>query len=458
MQLDYRTFRSRLTTLFTALFCFCIVQARATSANEKLIINKPESVGFSSERLKRLDAVMRQAVDGKEYSGVVTLLARHGKIVQLTPIGRQDLVTGAPMSTDTIFRIASMTKPMTAAAMMILYEEGKWALQDPIAKLIPEFSNLQIYAGRTDLMGKLLLEEPAHTPTLVELMTHTAGFGYGHEQTPTDRLYRDSSDKTIFDSASLQVMITRLSSVPLLYQPGTRWKYGLSSDIQGYIIEKLSGMSLPEFLKKRLFEPLGMIDTDFYVPEEKRKRFAALYQMKDSSDTLELVQPDVLPYDKVPVLPSGGGGLVSTAVDYFRFCQMLLNGGQLDGVRVLAPATVKLILSNHLPDSLTAEYKGPGFVTQPRPGLGYGFGGSVVTDPGLADEPMGKGTYMWDGALGTWFWIDPTNDIVFVGMVQRLCWIARPCSATQKSMIGIPPNLEELSRGLTYQALLAPER
>ena len=461
MRLEYRKFRPLIATLFVTLVCFGVAEGRTTPANGKFIIGDPESLGFSSERLKRLDAIMQQSIEDHEYSGVVTLLARHGKIVSFSSLGSQDLETRVPMSHDTIFRIASMTKPMTAAAMMILYEEGKWTLQDPVAKFIPEFSDLQVYAGRADLMGKLQLESPTHEPTLLELMTHTAGFSYGLEETPAERLYRDDSDKSIFGIGSLQMMIARLSAAPLLYQPSTHWKYSLSSDIQGYIIEKLSRVTFPQFLKTRLFEPLGMSDTDFYVPEEKRKRFAALYQVKDDARTLERVQPDAIPYGdyaKMPALAFGGAGLVSTAVDYFRFCQMLLNGGQLDGVRVLSPGTVKLILSNHLPESLMADYKGAGFVTQPRPGLGYGFGGAVVTDPGLAGTLMGKGSYLWDGAFGTWFWVDPTNDIVFIGMVQRYCWIARPCSTTQKSRAGIPPNLEELSRALTYQALLRPEK
>ena len=460
MQLKHRIFHPLLKVLLATFFWIGVAPPQVAIASENPVASDPESVGFSSERLKRLDAVMRQAVNDKEYAGVVTLLARHGKIVHFSAIGQQDLEAGVSMSRDTIFRIASMTKPLTAVGMMILFEEGKWTLQDPIAKFVPEFANLQVYAGRTDIMGKMQLENPAHAPTLVELMTHTAGFSYGLEQTPAERLYRDDSGKGVLESTSLQEMITRISGAPLLYQPGTRWKYSVSADIQGYIIEKLSGMALPEFLRKRIFEPLRMPDTAFYVPEQKRKRFAALYQIKDNSDSLERVPPETFyygNYDKTPALPIGGGGLVSTALDYFRFCEMLLNWGQLDGVRILAPATVKLILSNHLPDNLMADYKGAGFVTQPRPGLGYGFGGSVVVDSGLAGEPMGKGSYMWDGGFGTWFWIDPTNDIVFVGLAQRSCWIAKPCLSAQKSMVGIPPNLEELSRAMTYQALLSPD-
>lgn len=403
---------------------------------------------------------MQHAIDRKEYAGVVTLLARHGKVVHFSAIGKRDLASGTAAEKDTIFRIFSMSKPITAAAMMLLYEEQKWQPQDPIAKFIPEFANLKVYTGKTDFLGKMQVETPVHAPTMRELMTHTAGFGYGGEQTPPERLYRDDDNRGIFTNGSLQAMIDRLAKAPLLYQPSTRWKYSLSMDIEGYIIEKLSGMTFPEFMKKRLFEPLGMKDTDFYVPEDKRSRFSVLYEMGDKEGSvLEPVAPypPSMNYEKEPGLPSGGGGLVSTATDYFRFAQMLLNGGELNGVRILAPETVKLMMSNHLADSLMAEYKGSGFVVQPRPGLGYGFNGAVVTDPGLADLPMGKGSYMWDGAAGTWFWADPAKDIVFVGMVQRLCWFAQPCRAAQESVMGMPTNLEELSRSAVYQALLKPE-
>jgi CubicO group peptidase (beta-lactamase class C family) len=202
-----------------------------------------------------------------------------------------------------------------------------------------------------------------------------------------------------------------------------------------------------------------MRDTDFYVPKEKRGRFATLYTMSDKSHVLEPTPPSgpSMNYDSEPTLPSGGGGLVSTLMDFYRFAQMLLNGGEMDGVRILAPQTVKLMMSNHLADGLMTEFNGGGAAfNRPRPGMGYGYNGAVVTDPGQADVPVGKGTYLWDGAAGTWFWIDPVNDIVFVGMVQRLCWFAYPCEAAQESVMGVPPYLQQLSMAATYQALIKP--
>jgi CubicO group peptidase (beta-lactamase class C family) len=424
---------------------------RLAAAEARPQLADPESVGFSSERLRRLDALMQRVVDEKEYAGVVTILARHGKVIHLGTFGKRDMASGAPMERDTIFRINSSSKPITGAAMMTLYEEGKWNLQDPISKFVPQFAGLKVFKG-LDSFGKMILEEPVHPPTMLELMTMTAGFTYGTDPTPVDRLYRDEQDKGIMMTGSLAEMIDRVAKAPLQYQPSTRWVYSLSVDIQGYMIEKLSGMTLPEFLKERLFEPLGMKDTDFYVPKEKRDRFASLYMMNEQNELVPFdYAPYGLKYDEEPSLPMGGAGMVSTAVDYYRFAQMLLNGGELNGVRILGPQTVKVMTSNHLPDRLMSEYLGGGYqYTKPRPGFGYGFDGAVVTDPGLAGVPIGKGSYMWDGASGTWFWIDPTYDILFVGMVQRAYWGWSP----KDHVMGMPPNLQELSRAVAYQALV----
>jgi CubicO group peptidase (beta-lactamase class C family) len=259
-------------------------------------------------------------------------------------------------------------------------------------------------------------------------------------------------------------MIEHLAKAPLLYQPSTRWIYSVSVDIQGYIIEKLSGLTLPEFMKRRLFEPLGMQDTDFYVPKEKWNRRATMYRVRENDKgaiTAEAVSDDDInkalggfpDWHQQPSLPSGGGGMVSTAADYFRFAQMLLNGGELNGVRVLAPSSVKLMMSDHLPENMTSAYKrvdtnAPS--NTPRLGMGYGYDGAVVIDPGKADVPMGKGSYLWDGGAGTWFWVDPVNDIVFVGMLQRMQFPDDKAPPTFT-------DLEERSRAVVYQALLKPE-
>ena len=403
---------------------------------------KPESVGFSTERLERLHALMQKEVDQKHFSGIVTLLARHGKIVDYRAYGVRDMDTGAPMTKDTIFRDFSMTKPVTGVALMILYEQGKWLPSDPISKFIPEFANLKVFKG-VDATGKMILVDPDHAPTMRELMTHTAGYSYGNSGTVVDAMYKDQH---VLGSKNLQEMIDKLAAIPLLYQPGTKWIYSMSMDIEGYIIEKLSGQSLPDFMRDQIFSPLGMKDAGFYVPEENYARLATLYKA-DADGKLIVNAPagsGLRAFKVQPTMASGGGGLVSTTEDYYRFAQMLGNRGELNGVRILAPSTVHLIASNHVPDSLlTGEYH-IGLQVM-RPGFGYGYNGAVVFDPPEANLPEGKGTYFWGGAAGTWFWVDPTNDVVFVGMIQRML--------TEAS-----PNLEYLSRALVYQALVDPAK
>ena len=422
-------------------------QKQAPHASEPnaldMTVVKPETAGFSSERLERLHALMQEAVDKKYQAGIVTILARHGKVVDYRTYGERDLASHAPMTKDTIFRDYSMTKPVTAVAMMILYEEGKWLPSDPISKYIPEFEHLKVYKG-SDHVGNPILVDPDHAPTMHELMTHTAGFTYGFfGNSPVDILYRDQK---VLQSANLHEMIEKLAKIPLAYQPGTEWRYSASMDIQGYIVEKLSGQSLPDFMRDHIYQPLGMKDAGFFVPEDKRNRFMTLYRTGPNGELVADANagPNPRDYDHQPTQPSGGGGMVSTAEDYYRFASMLARSGELDGARVLAPATVKLMSSNHLPPSLLTGEFGIGAQTM-RPGFGYGYNCAVVYDPPTADLPEGKGTFFWDGAAGTWFWIDPTNDIVFIGMIQRM--------GGNGGM-----NLQYLSRSVIYGALVDPAK
>ncbi|MGD1158236.1 MAG: serine hydrolase domain-containing protein [Terriglobia bacterium] len=439
-----RLSRFALSLLAGLLFVAGAHQTQGQQANKKapdLAENKPEALGFSSERLERLHAAMQREVDQKQLAGIVTILARHGKVVEEGTYGKKDIASGAPMTKDTIFRIFSMTKPVSSVAMMILYEEGKWHPSDPVSQYIPEFAHLKVFKG-VDESGKMILEDPAHPPTMRELMTHTAGFTYGFfGNTLVDKMYQDQQ---VLQSQSLQEMIDKLAKIPLLYQPGTRWVYSVSMDIQGYIVEKLSGQSLPDFMQQHIFWPLGMKDTGFFVPKEKRNRFATLYKEDQKGELVADASPgaSATDYATQPSMPSGGGGMVSTAQDYLRFAQMLLNGGELDGVRILAPATVRLMTSNHLaPSLMTGEFS---IVTETiRPGMGWGYDCAVFSDPLEADEVVGKGTFFWGGAADTWFWVDPTNDLIFVGMTQRMLgpgW----------------PNVQALSRPPVYQALLKP--
>ena len=427
-------------------FAACVLSSPAQQPARHtvdLTVVKPEMVGFSSERLERLHALMQQAVDQKQVAGVVTILARHGKVIDYRTYGQRDMATASPMTKAVIFRDFSMTKPVTGVAMMILYEQGKWLPSDPISKFIPEFAHLKVYKG-VDADGKMIVVDPDHAPTMRELMSHTAGFTYGSfGNTPVDAMVRDQH---LFASKNLQEMIDKLAKLPLLYQPGKGWTYSVSMDIEGYIVEKLSGQPLPVFMRDHIFTPLGMKDAGFYVPAGKRARFTTLYRSDAQGNLVTDPTGGGLSgdYTAEPTMASGGGGMVSTAEDYYRFAQMLANRGELDGKRILAPATVKLMSSNHVPLSLLTGEFGIGLQTL-RPGFGYGYNCAVVFDPSEANLPEGKGTFFWDGAAGTWFWIDPANDVVFIGMIQRMFGPGMP-------------NLEYLSRSVVYQALVDPAK
>jgi CubicO group peptidase (beta-lactamase class C family) len=414
--------------------------ARSEQPGEIAVVS-PESEGFSTERLENLHRLIQDQIDQKQLGGAITILARHGHVVDYRTYGYKDLASQTPMTRDTIFRDFSMTKPVTGVAMMILYEQGKWLPWDPVSKFLPQFKDLKVFGG-FGADGKMILVDPEHPPTVGELMSHTAGLTYGFfGNTPVDQMYRDAH---LFQSHDLEEFASNLAKLPLLYQPGKGWTYSVSMDVEGAIVEKLSGESLPEFDRKHIFEPLGMKDAGFFVPEDKRARFASNYSI-DAEEHLQPAPtggPAARNYDSQPSMPSGGGGLVSTASDYYRFASMLLNQGELDGARVLAPSTVKLMTSNHLPDELLTGKFGIGVMVM-RPGFGYGYNGAVEFDPARAGLPDGKGTYLWDGAAGTWFWVDPANDVVFVGMIQR--------------MLGqYSPDLEFRSRAAVYGALVEP--
>lgn len=405
----------------------------------------PEAAGFDSSRLKRLDDHMAKLVADGEVAGIATLLARHGKVVALNTYGKASLETGAPVREDTIFRIYSMTKPVTGVAMMILFEEGKWRLEDPVTLYVPEFKDLRVVKS-VNADGSMVLEDMKRPPTMRELLSHMAGFGYGlWDQNPVDRLYRE---KQVLTAGSLQEMIERTAAIPLKFQPGTNWAYSNAGEIQGYIVERLSGQAFGEFLAERIFRPLGMTDTAFFVAPEKAGRLAAVYDFdKEQGKLVEastLFSMDMPDYTRPPAMESGGGGLVSTTMDFARFAQMIANNGELDGVRILAPATVELMGTNMIPRSILAPGDGSA-VSLFSDGVGYGLDVLVMMDARAAGTLGGDGTMSWGGAAGTWFWVDPANDLIFVGMLQRMGLIGR-------DSVGI------LARTLTYQALTHPER
>jgi CubicO group peptidase (beta-lactamase class C family) len=406
----------------------------ALAAVQPLPAAKPESVGMSGGRLARLGEGMKSLVDQGRLAGVVTMVARHGKLVAFDAAGKRELAADLPMQKDSIFRIYSMTKPITGVAMMMLFEEGKWQLNDPVEQYLPEFSGLKVYG--TDAGGNVAMKDQAHPLTMRELMSHTGGFTYGFfSNTPVDKLQRDADVLNI--NITLDEMIKRIAKLPLNTQPGSEWHYSVSVDIQGYIVQKLSGMPLEEFLERRIFKPLGMTDTGFYVPADKLKRLAEFYDY-DKDGKLE-VYKGWLNHDfsAKPALSSGGGGLVSTAADYMRFCQMLLNGGKLDGVRLLSPRSVELMRTNVLSPAMATF----------TPGTGFGLDFAVYTDTVAAGGYYGKGTFWWGGAAGTWFWIDPTDDMIVIGMIQQVAGTGAGAA------MGVP-DVRGLSHAYVYQSIV----
>jgi len=413
--------------IFSSWVSFLLLVLLTTAAGAAdLPTAKPESVGMSSQRLGKLKSEMQALVDRNQLPGVVTMVAKDGKVVEFDVAGKRDVESGAPLQKDSIFRIYSMSKPITGVAMMMLFEEGKWQLNDPVSKHIPEFANLKV-AKVNPQSGAVTQVAPDHPMTMRELMSHSGGLTYGvFGSTPVDKMY---TDVNVLDrDATLQAMIDKLGKIPLLHQPGERWHYSVSVDVQGYLVEKLSGQPFAEFLKQRIFDPLGMKDTAFYVPADKLNRFVSFYTY--DKDRKYVAHPGIPDFSKPPGAPSGGGGLVSTAMDYMRFCQMLLNGGELDGHRLLSPLSVQLMRSNVLP--VSARTMGPG--------TGFGLDFAVVEDPVAAGGYGGEGTFYWGGYAGTWFWIDPVYNMIVVGMIQ----IRGDGS----------PDVRGLSRNLTYQAIV----
>jgi CubicO group peptidase (beta-lactamase class C family) len=402
-----------------------------TSAeDEALPTVDPESVGMSAERLARIDALTRRYVDEGKLAGVVTLVARHGKITYFDAVGTADLEKSTPMAPDTLFRIYSMSKPITAVAAMMLYEEGAFQLRDPISKFLPELADLEVLnadGGRS----------PARPITMQQLLTHTTGFSYGFDaDDPVDQLYVEEEP---LEARDLDEFIERLSKMPLKFQPGSQFHYSVAVDVTGAVIERISGQSFDVFLRERLFEPLGMTDTFFGVPEVKRQRFGTNHEWNPESASLEVLPVPTYPNFTNTTFFSGGGGLVSTARDYAVFLEMLRNGGRLDDVHILSPKTTELMTLNHLPALVSASGSGE----QPTlggfgGGGGFGLGFAVVTDVPASGVIGSLGEYSWGGAAGTIFWVDPVEDLIVVSMIQ---------------LMGSPWPLRNELKVLTYQAL-----
>lgn len=380
----------------------------------------PEEVGMSAARLDRIAPVMQRWVDDGKIPGALTMIAREGKLVHFEKVGMQDIASATPIEFGTIFRIYSMTKPITSVAVMMLYEEGHFQLTTPVSEFIPAFKDMKVYANHGDAIVDVEREM-----TIKHLLTHTSGLIYGGDWVhPINDRYREA---TFFDG-DLAHMVNELGKIPLLHHPGDAWNYGMSTDVLGYLVEVVSGMPFAEFLKTQILEPLGMVDTDFSVPEAKADRYATVYEPTEDGGIQVLENPPVSK-DQLSFFHAGGAGLQSTAADYLRFCQMMLNEGELNGNRLLGRKTVELIRMNHISEDWQPLW---------RTGSGFGLGFAVITNIAETHSLGSVGTYSWGGLASTTFWIDPVEDLIAIFMTQ---------------LIGDSPFHSQF-RVLTYQAIV----
>jgi CubicO group peptidase (beta-lactamase class C family) len=389
-------------------FVLCMAALAAVAdAPPELPRAAPESMGLSGARLAELRPWMEERIASGRVPGMVTMVARQGKVVHLASAGTLDLETGARVADDSLFRIYSMTKPITTAGLMALYDEGLFELDDPVAEYIPELGNLEVWTEQ----GNVPLQRPV---TIADLLRHTSGLTYGFfGDTPVDQLYREHN---VFGQRDLKAMVGVLSDLPLLHQPGTRWHYGVSTDVIGHLIERISGRPLDRFLEERIFRPLGMDDTAFVVPESKLARFGTNHAFDAGSQKLTVVESpragEAMPkpgFVGDVTLFQGGGGLVSTAADYMRFCLMLTGDGAFDGTQILKAETVDLMREDQLPEGIPGVFGGD---------MRFGYGFAIVGDQGGRRAVGSAGSYWWFGVAGTQFWIDPVEDLVGIMLIQ----------------------------------------
>lgn len=408
----------------------------------------PESLGMSGARLGRIeDHLKRLYIDGGRFPGTRTLVYRRGAIAHSGVQGYADLERKVPVKDDTIFRIYSMTKPITSVAFMMLVEEGRVALDEPVHKYIPQWKDLRVFVAG---VAPGFLTRPVSRPMqIVDLLRHTSGLTYGFQQRGNvDAAYREKKIGEVEKAGTMQSMIDDLAQIPLEFSPGEAWNYSVSTDVLGYLIEKISGKPFQQFLKERIFDPLGMVDTDFFVPKDKAHRFAACYNaspggfasitspgtggaalyLQDDPTTSSFLEP--------PSFISGGGGLCSTAADYLAFCRMLLNRGELGGTRFIGPKTLALMTTNHLPGNKDLTQLSRSLFSEATyAGVGFGLGFSVTMDPAQTLLPGSPGEYAWGGAATTSFWIDPAEDLVAIFMTQVLPSNAYPVRRELRSLV-----------------------
>jgi CubicO group peptidase (beta-lactamase class C family) len=399
-------------------------------------VTRPEDAGFSSDRLQRLSDAMQADVDKGAIPGAVVMVSRNGKLIYSRTFGFQDREKQVPMKSDAIFRIASMSKPFVSVAVMMLVEQGKIMLNDPVSVYLPELKNLQVGVEKTDATGKpeLVLEPVRAEPTIQDLLRHTSGFTYGFFGKPSLVKQANLSANLLDPTTTLADFVTKLSKLPLAYQPGTTWDYGVSTDVLGRIVEVVSGVALDQFIADRIVKPLGLSATGFYTANEDAARVA-----EPQVDPATGKRPPMADPRNRPNLMSGGGGMVSTAPDYLRFAEMLLNGGKSDRVRLLSSRTVALMTADQLPPDTVPSPVGMMLGITPRNGTSFGLGFSVRTQAGRNPLPGSPGLFAWSGIFGTSFWVDPNEKLVGVAMLQV------PFSQEARYRL--------LVRNLVYQAL-----
>jgi len=381
-----------------------------------------EDLGMSSERLRTINEYLEREVAGNKLPGIIALAQRRGKLVHHSLHGAMDIEAGRPMEADALFRIYSMTKPIISLAIMMLHDQGRLQLHDPVAKYIPGIGNIKVFSHISEGILRTVQQDPPMT--IFHLLTHMSGLIYGADPFhPVDQLYVKASERDGFfrRDMPLEELVAHFSDLPLKFQPGSGWNYGVSTDVLGYLVQVIADMPLADFLKREIFAPLGMIDTAFHVPQEKVQRLARIY----NSDAI--YDPQLIPHEDAMLgdvrqpttCPSGGGGLVSSTADYLRFATMLINGGELDGARIVSPMTIKRMTANAVPSAYLPLKAGV-----ERYGYGFGLGFRVMLDLGQANGYSSPGEYGWAGAAATYVVIDPRQELVILLMTQS--WSAQP--------------------------------
>ena len=406
-------------------------------------IGGKEKQGMSFERLERIERFVddNYIVTGK-LAGALIQVWRRGGLALNSVLGLADRERQVPLAEDSIFRIYSMTKPITSVAVMMLVEECKIALDDPVSKYIPAWEKLGVHAG--GFMESFQTRQPSRPMLVVDLLRHTSGLTYGFQQnTNVDAAYRKLKVGELATEGTLEEMIEKLATLPLEFSPGEAWNYSVSTDVLGYIVGEVSGTPFEVFLKERIFDPLGMVDTAFYVPEEKVSRFCACYAIGALGSKITSAQgptlqddPRISAYLKQPTFVSGGGGLVSTATDYMRFARMLLQGGELDGVRLLGPKTLALMTTNHLPGGLDLPRLSRSMFSEATyEGVGFGLGFATTITPSATLIPGSAGDFFWGGAASTFFWVDPREDMIVLFLTQLLPSSAHPVRRQLRTLV-----------------------